>query len=225
VPLFEPGVGQERTCADPVVSGACQLISCQLGGVGSPGGGYGNFGPMSATVGSTTVPITYNGDGYGTVYFPSPIVLGTGGTMAFHGGNGANVPMFDVSATIPGLPVITSPVSTTDGGAPTIDTSQDLSVTWLPIAIGQIQFGLSGGSQSTNGTAVSIACAFEGSSGSDVVSRSLLSSFKEMSGAGATYALLTSELDATTVVDGLTIVMQSFQSSPTTGRSFSVTLQ
>ena len=46
-----------------------------------------------------------------------------------------------------------------------------------------------------------------------------------MSGTSATYASLSSELDATTVVDGLTIVTQSFQQSPTTGRDFNVTLQ
>jgi hypothetical protein len=102
---------------------------------------------MSASVGTTTVLLTYDGTGYGTVYFPSSITLGTGGT-------------------------------TTDGGAAIIDTSQDLSVTWL----------------------------------------------KEMSGPSPTYAGLSSELEATAVVDGLTIVTQSYQNSPTTGRDFNVTL-
>jgi hypothetical protein len=225
VPSFEPGVGQETTCIGPLDAGACQLTSCQLGGVGSPKGGYGNFGPMSASVGGTTVPLTYDGAGYGAVYFPSSITLGTGGTMTFHGGNGAGVPTFDVSATIPGLAVITSPAPTTDGGAAIIDTSQDLSVAWLPIPIGQIQFGLNGGSSSIGGVAISVACTFDGASGSGVVPHTLLSSLKEMSGTNPTYAGLSSELEATTVVDGLTIVTQSYQSSPTTGRDFSVTLQ
>jgi hypothetical protein len=225
VPLLEPGVGQEQTCTGPLDAGACQLTSCQLGGIGSPAWGYGNFGPMSASVGTTTVPITYNGTGYGTVYFPSSITLGTGGTMTFHGGNGCGVPTFDVSATIPGLAVITSPVPTTDGGAAIIDTSQDLSVTWLPISIGQIQFGLSGGSGSIGGIAISVACTFEGASGSGVVPHTLLSSLKEMSGSSPTYGGLSSELEATTVVDGLTIVTQSYQNSPTTSRDFNVTLQ
>jgi hypothetical protein len=180
---------------------------------------------MSASVGTTTVPLTYDGVGYGTVYFPPSITLGMGGTMRFLGGNGAGVPTFDVSATIPGLAVITSPVPTTDGGAAIIDTSQDLSVTWLPISIGQVQFQLNGGSSSVGGVAISIACAFEGASGAGVVPHALLSSLKEMSGASPTYAGLSSELDATTVVDGLTIVTQSFQNSPTTARDFYVTLQ
>jgi hypothetical protein len=227
VPLVEPGVGQQKTCAAPVVAGACQLTSCQLGGVGDPSEGYGNFGPITASIGTTTVPITYNGFGYGTVYFPSSITLGEGGIMTFRGGNGASVPTFDVSATIPGLAVITAPAPATDGGAATIDTSEDLSVTWVPISIGQIQFELTGGASPSQigGTAISIACAYDGSSGSGAVAQSLLSSLKQMSGTTAVYANLSSELEATTVVDGLTIVTQSYQSSPTTGHSFGVTLQ
>jgi hypothetical protein len=225
VPLLEPGVGQEETCTGPVNAGACQLTSCQLGGIGSPALGYGNFGPMSASVGTTTVPLSYDGAGYGTVYFPSSTVLGTGGTMTFHGGNGAGVPTFDVSATIPGLAVITSPVPATDGGAAIIDTSQDLSVTWLPISIGQINFRLNGGASSVGGVAISVACTFAGTSGSGVVPQTLLSELKEMSGTSPTYAGLTSELDATNVVDGFTIVTQSYQNSRATDRDFDVTLQ
>ena len=225
VPMLEPGVGQQKTCASPLVAGACQLTSCQLGGIGSPRPGYGNFGPISASVGTTTVPLTYDGVGYGTVYFPPSITLGMGGTMRFQGGNGAGVPTFDVSATIPGLAVITSPVPTTDGGAALIDTSQDLSVTWLPISIGQIQFQLKGGSSSPGGGAISVACTFEGASGAGVVPQAFLSTLKEMSGASPTYAGLRSELDATTVANGLTIVTESFQNSQSNGRDFNVTLQ
>jgi hypothetical protein len=145
--------------------------------------------------------------------------------MTFHGGNGASVPIFDVSAIIPGLAVITSPVPTTDGGAAIIDTSQDLSVTWLPISIGQIQFSLTGGSGSIGGVALSVACTFEGASGSGVVPQTILSSLKEMSGTNPTYAGLSSELEVTTVVDGLTIETQSYQNSPATAHDFNVTLQ
>jgi hypothetical protein len=197
-----------------------------LGGIGSPGGGYGNFGPMSASVGATTEPLTYNGTGYGTVYFPSSVTLGTGGTMTFHGGNGASIPTFDVPATIPGLAVITSPVATTDGGAAIIDTSQDLSVTWLPFPIGQFDFQLNGGASSQpGGVAITIACTFGGAAGSGVVPHTLLSSMKAMAGTSPTYAGVSSMLAATTVVDGLTIVTQSYQSSPTAVRNFNVTLQ
>jgi hypothetical protein len=225
IPLLEPGVGQEKTCGAPTVAGACELTSCQLGGIGSPGRGYGNLGPITASVGATTVSLDYNGTGYPTVYFPSSVTLAAGGTMTFRGGNGAGVPRFDVSATIPGIGVITSPVATTSGGAAIIDTSQDLTVTWRPIPIGQIKFGLRGGTTSVGGTAVSVACTFGGASGSGVVPRALLSSLKQMSGASPTYGSLSSELDATTVVDGLTIVTQSFQNSPPSGREFDVTLE
>ena len=54
---------------------------------------------------------------------------------------------------------------------------------------------------------------------------SLRSTLKEMSGASPTYAGLSSELDATTVVNGLTIVTESFQNSASTGSDFNVTLQ
>jgi hypothetical protein len=226
VPMLEPDSGQQQTCTGPLDAGACQLTSCALEGIDNPLPGYGNFGPMSASVGGATVPITYDGFGYPTVYFPSSVTLGTGGTMTFHGGNGANVPTFDVSVTVPGLAVITSPVPTTDGGAATIDTSQDLTVTWLPISIGQIQFQLNGGSGGSYGTAVSVACTFGGAAGSGVVSHTLLSSLKEMSGTSPTYAIVSSELEATTVVDGLTIVTQGYQTSPSAGNdSFNVTLQ
>jgi len=225
VPLVEPGAGQQETCAAPVDAGACQLTSCQLGGIGSPVMGYGNFGPMSATVGTTTVPISYIRAGYPTVAFPSSITLGTGGIMTFRGGNGLDVPRFIVSATIPGLAVITSPVPTTAGGAAIIDTSQDLPVTWLPISIGQVHFRLYGGDRVPGGGAISVACTFEGTSGSDVVPQSLLSSLMAMSGSSATYAGLSSELDATTVVDGLTITTEGYQLSPTVGHDFNVTLQ
>ena len=224
VALIEPGVGQERTCSAPVEAGACQLTSCQLGGIGSPAPGYGNFGPIAASIGTTTVPLVYGGFGYPTVGFPAPIALGTGGTMRFRGGGGNGVPAFDVSASIPGLAVITSPIPTTNG-ATSIDTSQDLSVTWLPIPIGQIQFLFEEGFLPANSVSVSVVCKFDGTTGHGVVSKTLLSSLKEMSGANPTFARLTSGLEATTVVDGLTIVTQSSQNSPTTGRDFSVILE
>ena len=185
---------------------------------------YGNFGPMSATVGTTTVLLTYDGFGYPTVAFPASITLGTGGIMKFHGGDGAGVPTFDVSATIPGLPVITAPVAT-DGGAVLIDTSQDLSVTWVPISIGQIDFEIYGGVPSGADVELTVLCTFEGASGSGVVPQTLLSALKAMSATIPLGAALTSELDATTVVDGLTIVTQSHQLSPTTGHAFAITLQ
>jgi len=187
--------------------------------------GYGNFGPMSASAGTATVAITYNRFGYGTVYFPSSITLGTGDTMTFHGGGGAGVPRFDVSATIPSLGVITSPAPTTDGDAAIIDTSQDLSVTWLPMSIGQVRFQLDGGTHTPGGVAISITCTFEGAPGSGVVRQALLSSLREMSGTSPTYARLSSELEATTLVDVVTIVTQSYQNSPTDGRAFNVTLK
>jgi len=225
VPIIEPGVGPQDVCAAPLDAGACQLTSCQVGGIGSPAAGHGDFGPISASVGTTTVAITYGGFGYGTVYFPSSITLGAGDIMKFHGGNGAGVPTFDVSAVIPGLGVITSPAPTTDGSAAIVDASQDLSVTWSPISIGQVRFRLYDGSSSVGEVAVSLACTFDGASGSGVVPQTLLSLLKDMSGANPTYAGLSSELEATTLVDGLTIVTQSFQNTAITIRDFNVTLQ
>jgi hypothetical protein len=225
VGLLQPGFGQQQTCAGPLHAGSCQLTSCKLGGIGSPARGYGNLGPISASVGATTVALIYNGVGYGTVYFPSSITLGTGDTMTFRGGNGAPVPAFDVSATIPGLAVITSPVPVTDGGTAMIDTSQDLSVTWLPISLGRVHFQLDGGTAVPGGVAISVTCAFEGASGSGVVPHTLLSSLKEMSGTSPTYARVRSALEVTAVVDGLTIVTRSHQSSPSANRAFNVTLR
>jgi hypothetical protein len=179
---------------------------------------------MTVSVGTTTLPLTYDGFGYGTVYFPSSITLGAGGTMTFLGGNGAGVPAFTVSAIIPGIAVITSPVSTTDGGSAIVDTSQDLSVTWTPISIGQVDFKLSGGDYSPGGVSISLACTFDGAIGAGVVSRTLLSSMKGMAGTSSTYASLTSSLQKTTVVEGLTIVTQSSQNTPA-DRAFNVSLQ
>jgi hypothetical protein len=72
---------------------------------------------------------------------------------------------------------------------------------------------------------VSIACTFGGADGSGVVPHALLSSMKDMGGANSTYASVGSELTVTTVIDGLTIVTQSYQSSPTAVSSFNVTLE
>jgi len=225
VDLIEPGVGPQETCAAPLDAGACELTSCQMGGIGSPRQGYGNFGPLSATVGTTTVPLLYTGFGYPTVYFPTSVTLGGGGTMRFTGGDGAAIPLFDVSATIPGIAVITSPAPSAAGGAPSIDTSQDLSVTWSPISIGQVHFQLEGGSPTQGGVAVSVLCTFDGASGSGVVPQTLVSSLKQMAPSDPTYASISSELDATTVVDGFTIVTQSRQNSLDTERAFEVSLQ
>jgi hypothetical protein len=171
------------------------------------------------------MPLTYDGFGYGTIYFPSSITLGAGGAMTFRGGNGAGVPSFNVSAVIPGLAVITSPIPTTDGGAATIDTSQDLSVNWTPISIGQVDFTLRGGDDLPGGVSISVACTFDGTTGTGVVPQVLLSSMKEMPGVSSTYATLTSALEGTSVVGGLTIVTHSFQNVPSADRGFNVTLQ
>ena len=78
---------------------------------------------------------------------------------------------------------------------------------------------------STGLVAITIACTFGGAAGSGVVSHSLLSSMKEMAGSNPTYAGVSSMLTATTVVDGLTILTQSYQNPPPSVRSFSVSLE
>jgi hypothetical protein len=225
VPIVEPGVGQELTCGSPQDAGACQLTTCQVGGIGSPGFGWGDFGPIVASVGSTTEPLTYCEIGYPTVDFPPSVTLGTGGTMMFHGGGSNGVPPFDVCIMIPGLAVITSPVPTTDGGTVVVDTSQDLAITWEPIPIGQFQFQLTQLTEPGQHQQTSVACAFDGASGAGVIPQVLLSPLTAMSSTASTYASWSSEFQATAVVDGLTIMTQGFQNSPGVLRSFSVTLQ
>jgi len=225
VPLLEPGVGPETTCSASQDAGACHLTVCQIGGIGSPGPGWGDFGPMVASVGSTTVPVTYNGTGYPTVYFPSSVTLGTGGTMKFQGGGSSGVPPFDVCITIPGLAVITSPVPTTDGGTVVVDTAHDLPITWEPFAIGQFQFQLVQSTGPVNSQQVSIACAFDGASGAGVIPQALLPPLKEMSGTASTYATVRSELPGTLVVNGLTITTQGYQQSRSVLGSFNVAVQ
>jgi hypothetical protein len=230
VGLFESGVGSEKTCTRPLNSGACQLTSCEDGPIGDPAPGYGNIGPVSASIGTTTVLLTYDLEGYPTVAFPSSIALGEGGIMEFRGGNRGGVPAFDVTATIPGLAVMTSPALTTDGGSAIIDTSHDLSVTWAPISIGQVHFQLQGvilpaSPPSIGEIVISLDCTFEGAAGAGVVPRGLLSSLKAMSGTNPTYAGLGSEVNVTTVVGGLTIVTRSSQRSPATERDIDVTLE
>jgi len=58
-----------------------------------------------------------------------------------------------------------------------------------------------------------------------VVPQTLVSSLKQMAPSDPTYASISSELDATTVVDGFTIVTQSRQNSLDTERAFEVSLQ
>jgi hypothetical protein len=235
VELYEPGVGPEETCTQPLIADACQLTSCREGGISDLVFGYGNFGPVSVSVGATTVLLTYSGFGYPTVNFPSSIALGEGGIMEFRGGgSGGGVPAFDVSATIPGLAAMTSPAPTPDGGSAIIDTSQDLSVTWTPILIGQVYFQLYGVIPATSPPGVgpgvgqvlvSVDCTFAGTAGTGVVPRGLLSSLKMMSGTSPTYAGLDSGLDVTTVVGGLPIVTRSAQGAPAKGGDITVTLR
>jgi len=59
------------------------------------------------------------------------------------------------------------------------------------------------------------------------VPHGLLSTLKAMSmpDAGPAYVSLSSQNEATTVIDGLTIVTESYQDSPTSGRAVTVTLR
>ncbi|HXK16516.1 MAG TPA: hypothetical protein VNG33_01835 [Polyangiaceae bacterium] len=180
------------------------------------------------SVGTTSEQLDYVGNGvvtgYAQVHFPPSVTLGTGDTMTFHGDGGAGAPMFDVSATIPGVGLMTSPVPASDGGAALIDTSGDLSVTWVPISIGQINFQLSGGSLGGS-SPVLVTCAFDGASGTGVVPQKLLSKMKELSGERPAFADLSSMLDAATVVDGFTITTWSYQNSEDAIREVLVTLE
>jgi hypothetical protein len=229
VPIDGLGVGPNGSCASPITAGACVLTDCTFGsgGVAGPPSGEGDFGPMSATAGGTSVAITYSGEAYVAVDFPSSVSLGTGGTMTFHGEGGTTVPGFEVSATIPGLAVITSPIPATAGGATLVDTTHDLTVTWMPIAIGNVQFEVGATIlPDAAATQLAVQCAFEGTAGGGVVPQTLLSSLKTMAGANPAHGSLSSELEATTVVDGLTIVTQSFQQEGSNGAGqFDVTLQ
>ena len=223
VEMTQPGVGPQATCDPPMNEGACQLTACVLGGIGSPSSGYGDFGPISASVGAATETLTYNGVYYLGAAFPES--LGTGGIMTFHGGNTAGVPEFNVSAIIPGLGVLTSPLPATDGGTVIVDTSQDLTLTWSPISIGQIRFQVYGGGYNFGNTDALLECSFEGAAGTGVISRTLLSVLKEKAPPGSTSAVLSSELDATTVVGGLTITTHSHQQPAEQVHGFSVTLE
>jgi hypothetical protein len=218
----EPGVGQVQTCGNPTVSGACTLTSCVLGGIGSPGGGIGNYGTVTASVGATTETLAYNIDGYPTTYFPSSLSLGEGAIMTFRGGNGGSVPTFDLPVTIPGVATLTAPTP----AASTIDTSQELTVTWKPISIGQINFQLSGSTSSggVGQTQTTIQCLFPGDSGSGVVSQALLASLKQANDS-AVYAGVGSQLTVTKVIDGFTITTQSSQYLTPAEGNFEVTLR
>jgi len=216
---------EQQGCSTPLTGDACHVTMCPIRGIGLPAAGYGDVGPVSASVGSTTVTLAYNGFGYGTTYFPESVTLAAGGMMTFHGGNVAGVPEFSVSATIPDLAVLTSPVPSADGAAVVIDTSEDLIVNWSPISIGQVRFHLASGGNQIGGTAVTLECSFEGTTGAAVVSRTLLSALKKNSPAGSASAGLTSELEATTVVGGLTITTISHQQPAEPTYDFNVTLE
>jgi len=217
-------VGQVRTCADPITAGACQLTTCQLGGIATPGPGT-DFGAVTVSVGATSMSLTFMGGNYPGVIFPASVTLGVGGIMRFHHeATRGGAPAFDVDATIPGLAVLTSPLPATPDGGATIDTSSDLSVTWSPIPIGQIHFRLYEGATMVGASTSSIACTFDGACGAGSVARVLLSSLKQMT-ASSTYAGMSPDLNVTNVINGLTILTQSYQSPATTVSDFAVTLQ
>lgn len=225
VALEDPRVGPQFTCDAPQREGACQLTSCQTGGIASPAPGGGNFGPIVATAGEATVDLVYDRFGYPTVYFPAGVALGTGEAMRFRGGGKAGVPAFDVSAIIPGLLEITAPAPASDGAPAAIDTAADLAVTWKPIELGQVHFDINATNLNPGGTASSITCTFEGAAGSGVIAQKLLSSLKALAQTPDIYAFPVSELDETTVVHGLTIATRSFQNSANDHTEFKVTLE
>jgi hypothetical protein len=227
VQVYDPNALPQVTCGPPLNAGACQLLTCLLGpGLDrDPDPGYGDLGTISAAVDTTTEPLTYGGAGYPTVTFPAPIALGTGGIMTFSGGDGVSAPTFDVSATIPDVGVITEPVNAEGGSSAIVDTSQDLSVSWMPISVGEIRFAINGVPASGPG-GLALTCGFAGASGAGVVPKGLLSSMKGMAGNGGTlYGSLTAELETTSELPGLTVVTESYQISPTVDSNFEVTFQ
>lgn len=228
VTYLDPNAEPPGTCSVPVKKGSCQLTACKFDvpspTPASPQAGNPDLGPISASVGSITEQVPYERTGYGSVDFASSVTLDAGGTMTFRGEGGADGPMFDISATIPELGLITSPKLPSGGGAAIIDTSGDLSVTWAPISTGRIDFELLGGPLGGHDP-VLLTCKFDGASGTGVVPQQLLSSMKELSGDRPAFADLASVLDVTTVVDGLVIETLSHQNSEETTRNFLVSLE
>jgi len=215
------------TCSAPQNSGSCQLTGCTFGEAPDtvPTAGLGDFGPISASVGGATEELVYERDRYLRPDFDPTVELETGVKVTFHGEGGSGVPMFDVSAIIPGAGIITAPAPAIEGSSyPIIDTSEDLSVTWLPISIGQISFRLLGGPLAGN-TPVILSCEFDGAAGAGVVPRKLLSLMKEQNRDRVTFGDLSAELETTTKLDGLTIRTGSYHNSADEIRDFQVTLQ
>ncbi|HYQ04050.1 MAG TPA: hypothetical protein VER96_35495 [Polyangiaceae bacterium] len=89
----------------------------------------------------------------------------------------------------------------------------------------EIRFHLEGADYQVSRTAITLECAFDGAAGAGVVSRALLSSLKEMSPTGSIDANLSSELEATTIVSGLTITTRSHQEPAMPNHNLSVTLK
>jgi len=224
VPLVDGRVGPQEACDAPLVDGDCQLTTCVSGGIASPAPGGGNFGPITASIDTVTIDLSYDRFGYPTVYFPPAIALGTGGIMTFRGGGTLGVPPFDVAVTIPGAADLTSPLPAAEGEPAAIDTSKDLSVAWLPISVGQILFNITANDDEGDRKAMHLTCKFDGAAGTGVISSALLAPMKEVSATVRSYASAGSSLEATTTIKGFSIIAHSSQSS-TSQQSFEVTLQ
>ena len=223
IAMNEPGVGVQGKCTVPVTVGACQFVSCKFGGIGDPTFGYGDFGTFSAVVGSNREPLAYSQQGYGTVDFPASVGLEPGGVMRFFSDDNfgvASAPLIGIDAVIPGNAQVTSPIAGTANGTVTIDTTQDLTVRWEPFSIGTMTYAVFAGQLA----GASIQCNFDGASGSGVVDKSLLAAV-QASGDTPVNESWGSVREATTTIDGIEIITDSYYFDSNAISPYAVTLQ
>jgi len=71
----------------------------------------------------------------------------------------------DVPLLEPGVGPEETCAAPLSAGACQLISSKDLSVAWLPIAIGQIHFHIDGGDSVSDGSVITVTCMFEGASG------------------------------------------------------------
>jgi hypothetical protein len=160
----------DPACAFIGALGTCSVVACPPGGSGAPSENVGVIDAIASDDGGTT-QISYFGQSptgfYENSVFPSEV--SENATIVFVGHGLNDVPRFSVSATIPGVGVLTSPSLDT---SPTIDTSQDLPITWSAVPVGDAVFTIAADGQAADTTM--LVCFFDGTTGTGVVPRASL---------------------------------------------------
>jgi hypothetical protein len=213
----------DPACAYLGSVGTCTLVSCFTNTDAPPSR---DAGLINVSVSSTSdgALLSYVGASptgtYPTATFASPSAVRAGASIDFVGHGAVDVPAFDTRLTAPSFGMLTSPVLQ----VPTaVDSSQDLPLTWGPIATGDAVFSLS--PPTSSDMTPTLVCIFDSSSGAGVVPHAQLEALKHLSPSGDVQASFLAMSRASTVAGDWTVSVISVTETGTSQQSGTITLE